>query len=211
MGYIEACKEGVHREQRIGYRVLEIESRNNVERGFKNSSNKERVMFTVGYSTRTPQRFISLLKGHAVNLLVDIRTIPRSRHKPEFNKERLAKLLRKNGIKYVHMKELGGLRKPVKGSMNTGWLNASFRGFADYMQSSEFGSAIKKLMQLALKKRVAIMCADGNPFRCHRSLIADAMLLRGFKVYEITGQRSASEHRLTKFAKVSGKRIIYSS
>ena len=146
MGHMEARKEGVHRKQRIRHRMLKMESRNSVEHRFRNSSNKERVMFTVGYSTRTSQKFISLLKGHDINLLVDIRTVPRSRHKPEFNKERLSKLLRKNGIKYVHMKELGGLRKPVKDSRNTGWLNASFRGFADYMQSSEFDSAIKKLM-----------------------------------------------------------------
>jgi len=181
----------------------------NIENKLKNSSNKESVMFTVGYSTRTMQKFIAMLKGHKINLLVDVKTIPRSRHKPEFNKERLSKILRKNNIKYVHMKELGGLRKPMKDSKNTGWLNSSFRGFADYMQSSEFNSAIKKLMHMASKKRVVIMCAEGNPFRCHRSLIADAMLVRGFKVYEITGLSSASEHKLTKFAKVSGTNIVY--
>jgi len=167
------------------------------------------VMFTIGYSTRTAQKFLSILKNHDIRMLVDIRTVPKSRHRPEFNKERLSKYLRKNGIRYVHMKELGGLRKPSKESKNTGWINASFRGFADYMQTREFSSAIKRLRSLALKKRVVIMCAEGNPFRCHRSLIADAMLIQGFKVYEITGINSISEHKLTGFAKVFGTHITY--
>jgi uncharacterized protein (DUF488 family) len=174
-----------------------------------NKLREQRVMFTIGYSTRTAQKFLLALKSHGVRVLIDVRTVPKSRHRPEFNKDRLSKYLHKNGIRYVHMKELGGLRKPSKDSKNVGWINASFRGFADYMQTREFSSAIKKLQSIAVKKKVAIMCAEGNPFRCHRSLIADAMLVRGYKVYEITGINGASEHKLTGFAKVSGTRIKY--
>ncbi|MEM3252888.1 MAG: DUF488 domain-containing protein [Candidatus Micrarchaeaceae archaeon] len=166
-------------------------------------------MFTIGYSTRQLGKFIEMLKGHGIKILIDVRTVPRSKHKPEFNAESLPKPLRKCGIRYLHMKELGGLRKPDKDSVNTGWINASFRGFADYMQTKDFDDAIKRLMALADKKNVALMCAEGNPFRCHRSLIADAMLVRGYKVFEITGNKSSSEHRLTKFAKVSKKKITY--
>jgi uncharacterized protein (DUF488 family) len=132
-------------------------------------------VYTIGYSTRTLEEFIEVLQAHAIVTLVDIRTIPKSRHSPQFNRDSLKKSLQKKGIAYLHCKELGGLRKPKKDSINTGWRNTSFRGFADYMQTREFVSAVRRLMQLAKSGRIAIMCAEGNPFRCHRSLVADAL------------------------------------
>jgi uncharacterized protein (DUF488 family) len=167
------------------------------------------MVYTIGYSTRTLEEFIEVLKAHSISLLVDIRTIPKSRHSPQFNQDSLKGNLEKRGIGYLHFKELGGLRKPKKDSPNTGWRNASFRGFADYMQTREFVSAVRKLMQLAKSKRVAIMCAEGNPFRCHRSLVADALSVRKVHVFHISGKTSAREHTLTEFAKVDGTKIIY--
>jgi uncharacterized protein (DUF488 family) len=113
------------------------------------------------------------------------------------------------GIDYVHLGELGGLRKPKKDSLNTGWKNASFRGFADYMQTRGFVSAIRRLMQLARSARVAILCAEGNPFRCHRSLVADALTVRKVRVLHISSKTDAREHTMTKFAWVNGTKIIY--
>lgn len=167
------------------------------------------AVFAVGYSTHALGEFIGILQAHSVTMLVDIRTIPRSRHMPEYNKEHLKEALAKKGIGYLHMKDLGGLRKPNKDSINRGWRNASFRGFADYMQTKEFGRALKILIAFGSKNSVAIMCAEGNPFRCHRSLIADALLVRHIKVLHIVSKGSAREHRLTPFAKIEGLRITY--
>ncbi|MEM3227962.1 MAG: DUF488 domain-containing protein, partial [Candidatus Micrarchaeaceae archaeon] len=178
---------------------------------FSRSGPQKKRMFTIGYSLRSIGTFLQILSNHGVKLLVDVRTIPKSRHKPEFNKERLSKALQRHGISYMHMKELGGLRKPLKNSINAAWRNESFRGFADYMQTKDFAAAIARLESLASRKTVAVMCAEGNPFRCHRSLIADAMVVRGYKVYEITGKNAESvkEHKITGFAKVRGKKITY--
>jgi uncharacterized protein (DUF488 family) len=142
-------------------------------------------------------------------MLVDIRTIPKSRHNPQFNGEALKRSLEQKGIAYVHFKELGGLRKPKKDSLNMGWRNASFRGFADYMQTRAFASAIRRLMQLGKEGRVAIVCAEGNPFRCHRSLVADALTVRGVRMFHIAGKASVKEHAITPFAQVNGTKIIY--
>lgn len=167
------------------------------------------VIYAIGHSTRTIDEFIELLAAHAISMLVDIRTIPKSRHNPQFNGDALQRSLEKRGITYVHFPELGGLRKPTKDSVNAGWKNASFRGFADYMQTRAFASAIRKLMQLGRQGQVAIMCAEGNPFRCHRSLVADALTVRKVRVLHIAGKTSAREHTLTKFAQVSGTHITY--
>jgi uncharacterized protein (DUF488 family) len=167
------------------------------------------VIYAIGHSTRTIDDFIEILAAHSISLLVDIRTIPKSRHNPQFNEDALQRSLEKRSITYVHFQELGGLRKPTKDSVNTGWRNASFRGFADYMQTRKFASAIRKLMQLGRQGRVAILCAEGNPFRCHRSLVADALTVRKVRVLHIAGKTSAREHTLTKFAHVSGTRITY--
>ncbi len=166
-------------------------------------------VYTIGYSTRTLAEFTEVLKAHAISLLVDIRTIPKSRHSPQFNQDSLKRSLEKRGISYLHFKELGGLRKPRKDSINTGWRNASFRGFADYMQTREFVSAVRQLMRLAKSKRLAIMCAEGNPFRCHRSLVADALTVRKVHVFHISSKTSARAHTLTPFAKVNGTKITY--
>lgn len=169
---------------------------------------KRKEVYTIGYSLHKPGDFIEILKNNSVNMLVDIRTIPRSRHRPEFNKSALGSLLNRHGIRYLHLKELGGLRKPSKDSINLAWRNESFRGFADYMQTKEFKAALSKLIKLAGNRSVVLMCAEGNPFRCHRSLIADALTIRGFKVFEIR-KRSRAEHKLTGFAKVSRGAITY--
>ncbi len=167
------------------------------------------TIYAIGHSTRPLKQFVEILKAHDITLLADIRTIPRSRHNPQFNQESLARELPKEEIQYQHLKELGGLRHAAKGSINVGWRNASFRGYADYMQTREFVHALRGLMGIAKGKRVAIMCAEGNPFRCHRSLVADALTVRGVRVRHISSRKSARVHRLTPFSKVEGTRITY--
>ena len=194
-------------------------------------------IFTVGHSTHAIEKFVEMLRAHAVQRLVDVRTIPKSRHNPQFNKDALRKSLRNRRISYRHMKVLGGLRhtrpldhargrperfglahRPelveglVEGrpdSPNTGWRNASFRGFADHMQTPEFSAAVDALIKLATEKPTAIMCAEAVPWRCHRSLIADALTVRGIGVRHIYSPTSAKPHALTPMAKVSGCSITY--
>jgi len=153
--------------------------------------------------------FVDLLSEHGVELLVDVRTVPASRRMPHFAKAALERSLPEHGIAYLHMPELGGLRKPDLDSINTGWRNVSFRGYADYMQQDTFWDAIEHLESLAASQRVAIMCAEAVPWRCHRSLIADALTVRGVEVRHITGKGEAARHKLTPFARVEGGRISY--
>jgi uncharacterized protein (DUF488 family) len=167
------------------------------------------AIFVIGHSTRTIESFIDLLKAHSINFLVDIRTIPKSRHTPQFNDDTLKKKLKENKIRYLHMKGLGGLRHSDKNSINLGWHNLSFRGFADYMQTKEFSSSLKELITLSKTHVIAIMCAEGNPFRCHRSLVADALLVQHVKALHISSKISTREHVLTPFAKVRGRKITY--
>jgi uncharacterized protein (DUF488 family) len=167
------------------------------------------LILTIGHSTRPLEEFIALLKAHGVKQLVDVRTIPRSRHNPQFNRDTLSTKLRNARIGYRHMKGLGGLRHPRKDSPNTAWRNAGFRGFADYMQTTEFAENLQKLIELARKKPVAIMCAEAVPWRCHRSLISDALAVRGIAVEHITSPTSRHAHKLTSFAQIDGQRIIY--
>lgn len=167
------------------------------------------TIFVVGHSTRPIESFIDLLKAHSIDFLVDIRTIPKSRHNPQFNEESLKKKLHDSKIGYLHMKGLGGLRHPDKDSINLGWRNLSFRGFADYMQTKEFDASLKELIALSKRHTIAIMCAEGNPFRCHRSLVADALLVRHVKALHISSKISAREHVLTPFAKAKGRNIAY--
>jgi uncharacterized protein (DUF488 family) len=167
------------------------------------------VIYTIGHSTRTLDEFIGILQAHGISLLVDIRTIPKSRYNPQFNADNLQRELPRKGIAYLHYPALGGLRKPRKDSVNTGWQNASFRGFADYMQTRDFVSALRRLMRLGRSQRLVLMCAEGNPFRCHRSLVADALTVRKVHVFEISAKTSAREHALTKFARVHGTKITY--
>ena len=166
-------------------------------------------ILTIGHSTRTIADFRDLLQAHGVQLVVDIRTIPRSRRNPQFNDDTLAASLKKSGVDYAGLKELGGLRHPMKDSQNMGWRNLSFRGFADYMQTPDFESGINELIRLAQDRSVAIMCAEALPWRCHRSLIADALLVRGIKVEQIMTLKKRIEHYMTKFARVDGKQITY--
>ena len=153
--------------------------------------------------------FVSILKKYGVEQLVDVRTVPKSRHVPQFNSESLGVELPKHGIEYVHMKSLGGLRHAKKNSINTAWRNASFRGYADYMASDEFEQGIARLIDLAKAKPTVIMCAEAVPWRCHRSLIGDALLVRGVQVEDIMSATSSRPHKLTEFAKVDGQRITY--
>jgi uncharacterized protein (DUF488 family) len=167
------------------------------------------TVFAIGHSTRTTDRFIKILQAHSVTLLVDIRKVPRSRHNPQFNAEAFADSLSKARIGYLHDKELGGLRHPLKDSLNIGWRNASFRGYADYMQTTEFETALKRLLKLAKSATVAIMCAEGNPYRCHRSLVADALLAKGAKVVHISSTRPGRPHQMTPFAEVRNGHVLY--
>jgi hypothetical protein len=166
-------------------------------------------VLTVGHSTRTTKEFETLLLAHDVKQLADVRTIPRSRHNPQFNSDRLPRSLQKVGIRYRHMVELGGLRHARRDSMNTAWRNASFRGFADYMQAPEFKTALDELIRIAQMRRTAIMCAEAVPWRCHRSLIADALLVRGIHVAEIVSGTQTRPHTLTPWARIVRKQVSY--
>lgn len=168
-----------------------------------------RTLFTVGHSTRTLEELASILKAHGACVLVDVRTVPRSRRVPQFNAETLGRDLAKWGIEYLPLPALGGLRKPKADSTNLAWRNTSFRGYADYMQTPAFQAGLKQLIDIASVKRTAIMCAEAVPWRCHRSLIADALITRGWQVIDLMSQRSAKTHRLTEFAKVDGTRVTY--
>lgn len=167
------------------------------------------LVLTVGHSTREQDEFVALLKAHGVKRLVDVRSIPRSRHNPQFNRDRIGPALRHEGISYLHMKGLGGLRHARPDSCNTAWRNASFRGFADYMQTREFAHDLRRLMKLAKHKQTAIMCAEALPWRCHRSLIADALLARGYAVEDIESPKRRRTHELTPWARVQGIRVSY--
>ncbi len=166
-------------------------------------------VLTVGHSTRTLEELIHLLQVHHVRTLVDVRTIARSRRNPQFNQETLPKDLEKSGIKYVWLKGLGGLRRPQQDSLNTGWRNASFRGFADYMQTPEFESSLRELIELAKNGTIAIMCAEAVPWRCHRSLISDTLLVKGVQVEHIMNPKTLAKHAITKWARVEDQRITY--
>jgi uncharacterized protein (DUF488 family) len=155
------------------------------------------------------KEFVVLLLAHGVKQLIDVRTIPRSRHNPQFNRDRLPRPLQKAGIRYRHMAGLGGLRHARRDSINTAWRNASFRGFADYMRTPEFREALDQLVKLAKKRRTAIMCAEAVPWRCHRSLIGDALLVRGVRVEEIASPTRTRPHVLTPWARVKRKRLSY--
>jgi uncharacterized protein (DUF488 family) len=167
------------------------------------------TVFTIGHSTRTIEEFLSILKGHGVELLVDVRSIPKSRRVPQFNSDALAASLREQDIDYVHLKSLGGRRHAKKDSINTGWRNESFRGYADYMATDEFRTGLERLLQIAGEKRSAIMCAEAVPWRCHRSLIGDALLVRGVNVEDIMSATSARPHQMTPFAKIDRLQISY--
>jgi uncharacterized protein (DUF488 family) len=170
---------------------------------------KKAFILTIGHSTRPIGEFIDLLHTHGVTMLVDIRTVPRSRHNPQFNRDSLPEELAAAGIGYCHMAGLGGLRHALKDSPNQGWRNASFRGFADYMLTEGFAGSLGELLSLAEKGRVAIMCAEAVPWRCHRSLIADALVVHGVTVAHIIGTSKPFPHEVTRFAQVESGRLTY--
>lgn len=183
---------------------IEVRTNGNIEHdGYR------ATVWTVGHSTRPTSDFIALLHAHSIEQLIDVRTVPRSLHNPQFSQDQLRHSLEHAAIHYLHMPSLGGLRHARRDSINTAWRNASFRGYADYMQTSEFDGAIKELIRLAQDRRTAIMCAEAVPWRCHRSLIADALLIRGLKVEEITSEKSTRPHALTPWSCVIGQRITY--
>lgn len=167
------------------------------------------VVLTIGHSTHKLAEFIGLLQAHGVRCVVDVRTVPRSRHNPQFNKTSLPRTLKKTGINYLHLPGLGGLRHAQRDSPNAGWRNAAFRGFADYMQTPEFAENVAELIRLASQGGIALMCAEAVPWRCHRSLIADALLVRGIRTEHILSTTRRQVHTLTPFAKVEGATITY--
>ena len=167
------------------------------------------IVLTIGHSTRTLREFIGLLQAHGATRVVDVRTVPRSRHNPQFNRASLPGSLKKAGLGYVHLPELGGLRHAMRDSPNVGWRNASFRGYADYMQTPEFVQSLEELIRLANQDRIVLMCAEAVPWRCHRSLVADALLVRGIHTEDIMSATRRQVHTLTPFAKVRGTAITY--
>jgi uncharacterized protein (DUF488 family) len=169
------------------------------------------LVMTIGHSTHTLEEFVRLLQSHDVARVVDVRTVPQSRRNPQFNKTSLPRSLKKVGIGYVHMPGLGGLRHAQHDSINMGWRNTSFRGYADYMQTPEFAQNLEELIQLAKQEQIAIMCAEAVSWRCHRSLIADALLVRGICAEDIMSPTRRRIHTLTPFAKVRGNTITYPS
>ena len=167
------------------------------------------MVMTIGHSTRMSKEFIQLLKAHHIQRLVDVRTVPRSRHNPQFNRSELSPALHSSRLHYRYMPGLGGFRHARQDSLNTGWRNPSFRGFADYMQTPEFRKNLDDLIKLAKSERIAIMCADAVPWRCHRSLIADALLARSIEVWEITSALRTRPHTLTPWGRINGTQVTY--
>ena len=169
----------------------------------------ERTLLTIGHSDHPMEEFRRLLEAHGVDLLIDVRTVPRSRHNPQFNRDALPVALAESEIRYLWLSGLGGLRHARRDSPNTGWRNASFRGYADYMQTPEFIRELRRLIDLARETQACMMCAEAVPWRCHRSLIADALTVRGIPVEHIMGLNSLRAHTLTPFARVRGTVVTY--
>jgi uncharacterized protein (DUF488 family) len=167
------------------------------------------VIWSLGHSTRPIEAFLALLAGHDIERLVDIRTVPQSRRHPQFGQTALASALAAAGMTYTHLGALGGLRKPRRDSANTAWRHPGFRGYADYMQTPAFADGLDALVALAAEARVAIMCAEAVPWRCHRQLVADALVARGIEVREIESPAKARAHALTAWARVDGTHVTY--
>ena len=170
---------------------------------------KKPSIFTVGHSTRQIDEFVELLQMHGVKEVVDVRSIPMSAHNPQFNTDVLKQSLKQNNVRYRHLKKLGGLRHSKKDSINLGWRNTSFRGYADYMATPEFSAGLEALLKIARMRETAIMCAEAVPWRCHRSLIADALTKKGWLVKDIMSRTSATKHRLTPFLRVRKGQLAY--
>jgi uncharacterized protein (DUF488 family) len=167
------------------------------------------ILYTVGHSIRPIDEFLALLGAHGIEKVVDVRTIPRSRRNPQYDQTALRRSLTAARIRYQHLPRLGGLRHARKGSPNAGWINASFRGFADHMQSTDFQRGLRDLQAGARRRRTAIMCAEAFVGRCHRSLIADALTVAGWRVLHIQSRKTATAHRRTPFLRVRRGRLLY--
>jgi uncharacterized protein (DUF488 family) len=167
------------------------------------------IIYTVGHSTRSLADFVELLTAHGIRQLVDIRSVPRSRRHPHFSGDALAESLAASGIVYRHSRALGGLRKPRRDSRNTVWRVEGFRGYADYMETAAFGAALDELIEVAGQVRTVIMCAEAVPWRCHRQLVADALVARAIEVRHVATPTAAPLHTLTDFADVVNGRVAY--
>jgi uncharacterized protein (DUF488 family) len=167
------------------------------------------MIYTIGHSTRTADEFLALLRAHGVTGVADVRTVPRSRRHPHFSREALATYLAAQGIGYVHLSGLGGLRKPKRDSPNSGWRHEAFRGYADHMGTGEFADALEALLAFGAGRQVAVMCAEAKWWQCHRQLLADALAARGIEVRHIMWARDAARHELTPFARVTGSTVHY--
>ncbi|PTR17279.1 uncharacterized protein DUF488 [Nitrosospira sp. Nsp2] len=167
------------------------------------------LIYTIGHSTRPLGLFIDMLAGNEIGLVLDVRTIPHSRRNPQYSQETLPLALRASNIGYRHLPGLGGLRHARKDSINRGWRNASFRGYADYMQTPDFTDNIRTVVEIAASGPCALMCAEAVPWRCHRSLIADALVLRGLCVEHIMGVQERKPHVITPWARTDGLEIVY--
>jgi len=169
-------------------------------------------IWTIGHSTRTIDKFISLLEEHGIKSLADVRSLPGSKRYPQFNKERLADSLGKVGIRYEHFPELGGRRKPRGDSPNTAWRNASFRGYADYMETEQFQKGVRRLLDLAADAGpTAIMCAEAVWWRCHRALISDYLKARGIEVIHILDTNKTDSHPYTSAARIVNGELSYAA
>jgi uncharacterized protein (DUF488 family) len=175
----------------------------------RKTGSRRPAVLTVGHSSRTLEAFLQLLQAHDVKRIVDVRSIPRSRHNPQFNRETLRGKLRAAGIGYVYLRKLGGLRHARRDSPNRGWRNSSFRGYADHMGTAEFEAGLARLLKLAQEKRCALMCAEAVPWRCHRTLIADALTARRISVEHIMSRKRRQKHSLRPFARVERMRVTY--
>ena len=168
-----------------------------------------KTIYTIGHSRRASNEFLSILKVFGIELLADIRTVPRSRRNPQYDQTSLERLLAEHDIGCVHLPALGGLRRPKRDSPNMGWVNESFRGYADYMQTPEFEKAIEDLLARSAETQMAIMCAEAVPWRCHRSLVGDALVARGIQVQDIITEKNAKPHKMTAWARVEGLQVTY--
>lgn len=170
----------------------------------------EIIIYTIGHSTRTLDEFLQLIKTSKINIVIDVRAIPHSKHNNQFNKTPLFEALKAEGIKYIHMPELGGLRRPQTDSVNSALENKSFRGYADYMETRLFKENLLRLVALAKENCLVIMCAEALPWRCHRALLSDALVVRNIKVKHILNENNYSNHEINPLAQVEGTKITYS-
>ncbi len=168
-----------------------------------------KIIYTIGHSTRSIEVFLQMLKSFEIETLVDIRSFPGSRKYPQFNQEQLQVSVKEEGLRYVHLKELGGRRKVKPDSKNTLWRNDSFRGYADYMETDDFKSGIFKLEAIALTSRTVYMCSEALWWRCHRSMVSDFLKTKGWVVYHIMGERKCEEHHYTSAARIANSEMRY--